>query len=99
MIKEKILRWIMDGAINQDGLRRKMLMWTIIKGIEKMNNKSWQTTASGILTAIGLALTAVKDPAWLSLVGTVLAALGAGLNGMAGRDNNKTSEQVAAGPK
>lgn len=59
-------------------------------------NSSWQTTASGILTAVGLALTATKDPAWLSTVGTILAALGAALNGMAGRDNNKTSEEVGA---
>lgn len=65
---------------------------------------SWKTTAGGvgtILAAVGGALTMLFDgnpatnPDWT----IVIAAVTTGLGLIFARDNNKTSEQVNAGPK
>ena len=94
-LKIKVLVWILEGAWKEDGIRRRILVNQIAKEINKMKG-SWQTSLFGILTAVGLALVPLKDPAWLTTVGTILAAIGAAGTGLSARDNNKSSEQVGA---
>ena len=53
---------------------------------------SWKTTIAGLLTAFGLALSQVKDPAWIGHIGAAIAALGAAMTGVAARDYDKSSE-------
>lgn len=60
---------------------------------------SWKTTLCGALAALGTFLTTVKEPTWLATVGTVLVGLGSAGLGLFARDNNRTSEEVNAGPK
>lgn len=59
--------------------------------------KSWKTTLGGSLNAFGLALPLI-DPAWTK-AGLVIAAIGAFINGVVGRDNSITSEDAGLNPK
>jgi hypothetical protein len=63
--------------------------------------KSWKTTLGGALNALGLALVAIEpnNVIWRDL-GLVIAALGAFVNGIYGRDHNVSSESAgcAHGP-
>ena len=92
-LKIKTLAWILKGAWEGDGIRRKILVNQIAKEINKMKS-SWKTSIFGILSAIGVALVPLKDPAWLTTVGTILAAIGAAGIGLSARDNGVSSEQA-----
>lgn len=71
---------------------------------------SWKTTAAAVLAALGAGLVGASH-AWalfdptnqgvhvLAIVGAGAIAAGVQMLGLAARDNNKTSEQVGAGPK
>src|SRR3990167_1300977 len=93
--KIKGMAWVIQGAWEGEGIRRKILVNAIAKEINKMKS-SWRTSVFGILTALGLALIPLKDPAWLTTVGTILAAIGAAGAGMSARDNGVSSEQAGA---
>ena len=56
--------------------------------------KSWKTSLGGALTALGLAVVAI-DPEWTKM-GLLIAAGGAFVNGLFGRDNNVTSKEAGA---
>jgi hypothetical protein len=60
--------------------------------------KSWKTTTGGMLALLGAALQVVPEAApgavYVKPWSDFIVALGAGLIGMAARDNNITSEQV-----
>jgi hypothetical protein len=62
--------------------------------------KSWKTTVGGLIALVGGALLVVPDDApgakWLKPWATFLSAIGAGLIGLFGRDNNVSSEQAGA---
>lgn len=62
--------------------------------------RSWKTTFGGILSMTGAALIVVPDDApgakYVKPWAGFLAALGAGIVGIFGRDNTVTSEQVLA---
>jgi hypothetical protein len=60
--------------------------------------RSWKTTLAGVVTAGGVYLQTVHDPAWLNTCGQVMTGLGGFLTGLFARDSNKSSEQVGAGP-
>lgn len=53
--------------------------------------KNWKTNLGGAVTSFGLAIVAI-DPAWAK-AGLVIAAVGALINGLAGRDFNVSTEQ------
>lgn len=55
-------------------------------------NKSWKTTLAGAVGAIGVYLSTLEGN-WRS-AGQVLTALGIFLNGLVGRDNDKSSSQL-----
>jgi len=65
---------------------------------------SWKTTVGGMCAAVGTALFGIAltlpegddKKFWLSVIGTVLSAAGQALLGLSARDNNVSSEQVAA---
>lgn len=61
---------------------------------------SWKTSLGGILSLVGAALQVVPDHApgadTLKPWSVFLIAIGAGITGLAGRDNAVTSEQVKA---
>ena len=57
---------------------------------------SYKTTLAGLVGAIGTYLVSVKDPAWVSLVGQFLMALGSAAVGMFARDNDVSSENAGA---
>ena len=68
---------------------------------------SWKTTVFGVLAGVGAGITGaylIKPeilapfPAWLPGLGVLLSSISTACLGMAARDNNKTSEQVGAGP-
>ena len=48
--------------------------------------EDWKTTVGGIITAIGMALSALDDPPWIRYVGAVLGAIGAMLLGKSAKD-------------
>lgn len=60
--------------------------------------KSWKTTLGGIIALIGGALLLVPDGApganWLKPWAAFISSIGAGVVGLFGRDNNRTSEDV-----
>ena len=58
--------------------------------------KSWKTTVSGAVAALGTYLTTQTDPAWLPMVGKLMVALGTAGVGIFARDNDKSSESVGA---
>lgn len=62
---------------------------------------SWKTTLGGIIALLGAALLVVPDAApGAALVkpwAPFISAVGAGIIGIFGRDNNRSSEQVGAG--
>jgi hypothetical protein len=53
--------------------------------------KNWKTTVSGLLAAIGVYLSTIKDPPWLGTAGTVLMGVGAALTGFLAKDLNVTN--------
>lgn len=61
---------------------------------------SWKTSLGGVFSLIGAALLAVPDDApgakYVKPWAPAIAALGAGIVGLAARDNNVTSEQLRA---
>lgn len=61
--------------------------------------KNWKTTAAGLLTAIGVYLSTIKDPAWVGTAGTVLMGVGAALTGFLAKDLNVTNAEVSGPPK
>lgn len=65
-----------------------------------LNNKSWKTTAAGIaaiLVAIGTAVKSLADgdPTTNIDIGSLVAAVMAGVGLICARDNDKSSEDVA----
>jgi hypothetical protein len=62
--------------------------------------KSWKTTVCGVVTvaAGAVAVAPGMDPVIAKTAG-VIAAIATGLIGIFARDNNKTSEDVKAGPR
>lgn len=68
----------------------------IYNQIKHLDMKSWKTTLSGAIAALGSYLITVDDPAWLQVVGQVFLALGMLLMGGTARDNKVTSEEVGA---
>lgn len=52
--------------------------------------KNWKTTLCGALGALGVYLQSVNDPAWLGIVGQILAGIGTFLLGMFAKDRNVT---------
>ena len=91
-IKTKILAWILQGAWESPGIRRKIVVDRIAQEVNKM--ASWRTTVFGILAAAGTGLLAVKDPAWVATLGQIMAAIGAAGVGLSARDNKVSSEQA-----
>lgn len=68
---------------------------------------SWKTTLGGSVTALGLGLMGVDAMDWIKpehkyafrLAGFIMSVLGPFFMGLFSRDNDKTSEDVGAGPK
>lgn len=64
--------------------------------------KSWKTTIGGILALLGASLQVIPDGApgahYVKPYSAFLAALGAGIIGLAARDHNVSSEQAGAAP-
>lgn len=60
--------------------------------------KSWKTSVSGSVAALGVYFANQTDPT-LHIIGQVLTAVGTFLTGLFARDNNVTSEQAGAAPK
>jgi hypothetical protein len=68
---------------------------------------SWKTTLFGLMAIIGGGIVAAFElkpalltgfPTWLPGLGFIFSTIGSGGIGLAARDNNRTSEQVGAGP-
>lgn len=100
-IKARIILWTLKGAWEGDGIRRKIVVREVVgKMLELMEAKkmtsSYKTTIFGIIGAIGAYLITVKDPAWMSTLGGILAAIGTFGVGSMARDNDKSSEDVGA---
>lgn len=100
-MKTKIIEWFLKGMGKANSLRSKVVIWFVkretIKIAKEMKmSKSWKTTLFGCLGAVGVFLMNQKDPAWLSIVGQILGAIGTAGIGMTARDNDKTSEDVGA---
>lgn len=100
-IKENLTLWEFQGIqeslrTGKLNLRTRLAICLLKRMVEKMNS-SWKTTLCGAIGAIGIYLSTLKDPAWLSIVGTVLSALSSAGLGAFARDNDKSSEQVGAG--
>ena len=97
-MKQAIVKWFTEGLIKAFQEKkmnlRSRIVWIEVKRRINAMNGSWKTSVGGILLAVGLALTPLEDPAWLSTVGTVLAALGAAFGGVNARDNGVSSEQA-----
>ena len=55
---------------------------------------SWRTTVAGWALAIGVALAAVSEPAWIHNVGVILSSISALLLGTTARDNAVSSEEA-----
>lgn len=95
-LKQKAILWLISG-LGEDTWRRKFVIHKILVWMEEARYmKSWKTTVCGLLAAAGTYLISVKEPAWLSLVGQFLAAVGTAGIGMFARDNDKTSEDAGA---
>ena len=99
-VKTRILAWIVQGAIEKDGIRRKMAVRWINEKLEE-TMKSKETTIAGIcaiLMAIVAAVTLLVDgnantnPDYT----VTIAAISAGIGLLRARDNNKSSESVGA---
>ena len=75
-----------------------LMMSRYISGLKMRpaNMKSWKTTAFGALGALGVYLTSVKDPEWVSVIGQFVSAISTFGLGMVARDNDKSSETVGA---
>ena len=92
--------WILQGALQGPGIRRKLVMWKIQKEVNKMNLKgSWRTTGAGIamiLTALGTAVAALtdNDPATQVNIGATISAIVAGVGLLMARDNKVSSEEA-----
>lgn len=56
----------------------------------------YKTTVFGAISALGVYLTTVTDPAWIHLVGQLLTGAGTFLMGAFARDNNISSEEAGA---
>lgn len=97
VLKQKILIWILEGAWKSDGIRRRLLIWGIVRKIKEIEmNKSWKTNTAGIgaiLTGIGAAVTAYSkgDMAALTMA---ITGIFAGIGLLAARDNGVSSEQA-----
>jgi len=61
--------------------------------------KNWKTTTAGLLTAIGVYISTIKDPPWLGTAGTVLMGIGAALTGFLAKDLNVTNAVVSGEAK
>lgn len=68
----------------------------IYNQIKHLDMKSWRTTLSGAIAALGSYLITLDDPAWLQVGGQVLLALGMLLMGGTARDNKVTSKEAGA---
>lgn len=58
--------------------------------------KSWKTTLFGAVTSLGVYLSTLHDPEWIGALGKLMAVSGPVLHGLFSRDNDKSSEDVAA---
>lgn len=66
------------------------------------SNSSWLPKLGGVIAGLGGALLiggGLGGPHALLWVGPALAAFGASLSGLTSRQDNRSSEQVGAGPK
>ena len=99
-LKARLLGWLLAGALEKDGIRRKLVMWKAQREVNKMNLKgSWRTTGSGaavILTALAAAVTALSDndPNTQVNVQATITALVAGFGLIMARDNKVSSEDA-----
>ena len=102
-VKNKLITWLIEGAVSGPGLRRKLVFWKINKEVNSMKLKgSWKTTLAGVATilgAVGAALKALtdNDPATGINLEATLMAITAGIGLITARDNGVSSEQVGAG--
>lgn len=94
-LKQKAILWTIKG-LGEDTLRRRFVISRILKLMEGWKMKSWKTTVCGLVAAMGTYLITVKEPAWVSLVGQFLAAVGTAGVGMFARDNGVSSEEAGA---
>lgn len=56
--------------------------------------KSWKTTLGGIIAAMGVGISKVEEPFWMSILGETLLGLGTFLIGWGARDNGVSSQDV-----
>ncbi len=61
---------------------------------------SWRTTIAGLMAACGVSVALTPGlPAWITIAGKVVAAVGTGAIGFFARDNGKSDEDAGAKPK
>lgn len=69
-------------------LEEKILVRLLIRLIRKIiNMRNWKTTLGGLLSALGLGMSAMQDPT-MHTVGIALAAIGTLLTGAGAKDHN-----------
>lgn len=93
------------SSSDSHGETESLSLWQKIKLFTKLNKtwkeiktmKSWKTSLGGILTALGISLTQMEGPEWLSAAGAATAAIGSLITALFARDNDKSSEDVGAG--
>ena len=98
-LKEKIIQWFVNGVFEtfktgEMNLKTRLIVDKIAEEVNKM--ASWRTTLFGILSAAGTGLLTVKEPAWVSTLGQIMAAIGVAGMGLSARDNKVSSEQAGA---
>lgn len=85
--------WMIEGAVEKDGLRRKIVLWRAKKMLEKLEGKKTYLVAAiaGILALVEPISTLLGHPVQVpESVYAVLAALGLGtLRAGVGKSNNQ----------
>ena len=111
-LKARLTAWVIRGAIEGDGLRRKLLIAEAKKYLEEkmLQNTSWRTTTGGIgmilggLGVLGGLLLKISneglsaiDQSAITAGSAAFASISGGVALIFARDNKVTSEQVNAG--